>query len=121
MLSSLDLQRRFVEENFDKENASKQLDKMKEIEKLDRLTKTKEADEENKLPKRCLYCNSTGYKHMNRHFCSPECASKHYLFRPNKNPYKPSGGKTKRKRTKIRGKGKRKSYKKQQKKRSKKR
>lgn len=121
MLSSLDLQRRFVEENFDKENASKQLDKMKEIEKLDGLIKTKEADEENKLPKRCLYCNSTGYKHMNRHFCSPECASKHYLFQPNKNPYKPSGGKTKRKRTKIRGKGKRKSYKKQQKKRSKKR
>ena len=120
MLSSLDLQRRFVEEEFDKENASKQLDKMSEIGNLDRLTKTKEADEENNLPKRCLYCKSTGYKHMNRHFCSPECASKQYLFQPNKNPYKPSGGRTKRRKTKKTKIRKGKSYRKQQKKQSKK-
>jgi hypothetical protein len=121
MLSSLNLQRRNVEEDFDKENASKQLDKMSEIEKLDGLRNTKEADEQNNVPKTCLYCKSTGYKHMNRHFCSPECASKYYLLQPNKNPYKPSGGKTKRRRTKKTKRRKGKTYRKQQKKRSKKR
>ncbi len=117
MIYNVDLKK----QNLIKKNESKQLNKMSEITKLDGLNNTKEADEKNDLPKTCVFCNSTGYKHMNRHFCSPECASKHYLLQPNKNPYKPSGGKTKRKKTKIRGKGKRKSYKKQQKKRSKKR
>lgn len=61
MLRYNDLMRRDKEEEFDKANASKQLDKMSEIENLDRLINTKEADEENKLPKGCLYCKSRGY------------------------------------------------------------
>ena len=37
---------------------------------------------------------------MNRHFCSPECANSHYKSGLDLNPYKPKGGKTKKRRTK---------------------
>ena len=36
---------------------------------------------------------------MNRHFCNQACATSYYWMRPNKNPYKPKGGKTKKRRT----------------------
>ena len=120
MLSSVGLQRRNVEEDFDTKNRSNQLEKMKEIEKLDDSGNTEEADEKNKLPKTCLNCEDKGYKHMNRHFCDQSCASSYYWMQPNKNPYKPSGGKTKRRRTKRTKRRNGKTYRKQQKKQSKK-
>jgi len=116
------LQRRSQEDEFDEETISKEYGKMREIERLDRKMGTSIDDENNKMPKTCLNCESKGYKNMNRHFCSPECATSYYWLNPNNNPYKSKGGKTRKTRSKqtkrTRGRGK--SYKKQQKKRSKK-
>jgi hypothetical protein len=119
MLSSFGLQRRNIEEDFDKSNASKQESVRKEIEKLDGEMEMT-AIKSNSIVQKCLNCQDKGYKHMNRHFCSPECASKYYWMQPDKNPYKPSGGRTKRRKTKKTKIRKGKSYRKQQKKQSKK-
>jgi len=116
------LQRRSQEDEFDEETISKEYGKMREIERLDRKMGTSIDDENNKMPKTCLNCESKGYKNMNRHFCSPECATSYYWLNPNNNPYKSKGGKTRKTRSKQtkRRRGRGKSYKKQQKKRSRK-
>ena len=122
MLSSFGLQRRNIEEDFDKSNASKQESVRKEIEKLDGEMEMT-AIKSNSIVQKCLNCQDKGYKHMNRHFCSPECAYSHYKLGLDLNPYKPKGGKTKKRRTKKTKKTKirkGKSYRKQQKKQSKK-
>lgn len=109
------LQRRSQEDEFDEETISKEYGKMSEIERLDRKMGTSIDDENNKMPKTCLNCESKGYKNMNRHFCSPECATSYYWLNPNNNPYKSKGGKTRKTRSKQtkRRRGRGRSYKKQ--------
>jgi hypothetical protein len=89
-----------VEGKYDEIRTRKELEREAEIEKLDDSGNTEEADEKNKLPKTCLNCENKGYKHMNRHFCNQACATSYYWMQPNNNPYKPKGGKTKKRRTK---------------------
>jgi hypothetical protein len=115
-----EITRRPVEERYDERIRRKETEREEEIEKLDDAGNTQEADEKNKLPKTCLNCEDKGYKHMNRHFCNQSCATSYYWLQPNKNPYKPKGGKTKKRRTKKTRKRRGKSYKKQLKKHSRK-
>ena len=93
-----------VEGEYDKirtrQELERETEREAEIRLLDHIGNTQEADEENNLPKKCLNCKNKGYKHMNRHFCNQACATSYYWMQPNKNPYKPKGGKTKKRRTK---------------------
>ena len=89
-----------VEGKYDETRSIKESEREAEIRLLDHIGNTEEADEENNFPKRCLNCEDKGYKHMNRHFCNQACATSYYWTQPNKNPYKPKGGKTKKRRTK---------------------
>ena len=114
------LKRRPEEDDFDEETISRELMRMKEIDSLDRKMKTSPDNENNKMPKTCLYCETKRYNNMNRHFCSHECARSYYWLNPSKNPYEPKGGNTKRKRVKNTKRRRAKTYKKQQKKRSRK-
>jgi|LakMenE01Jun11ns_1017448.scaffolds.fasta_scaffold9852320_2 hypothetical protein len=92
--------RRAEEDEYDEIRTRKELEREDEIEKLDDAGNTEKSDEENNLPKTCLNCQNKGYKHLNRHFCNQACATSYYWMQPNKNPYKPKGGKTKKRRTK---------------------
>jgi hypothetical protein len=94
------IKRRAEEDEYDEIRARKELEREDEIEKLDDSGNTEKSDEENNLPKTCLNCQNKGYKHLNRHFCSPECANSYYKLGFDLNPYKPKGGKTKKRRTK---------------------
>lgn len=121
-LSGLNIRRGKVEEFNEIIQKEK---RQKEIEKLDAEAKiTNPAAQDDKMIQKCLNCEEKGFNHMNRHFCSPECAtSRYYPFtynNPYKQPYKPSGGKTQRK-SKRTKKTKRKGYKKQHKQQSRKR
>ena len=89
-----------VEGKYDETRSIKESEREAEIRLLDHKGNTEEADEKNKLPKTCLNCENKGYKHMNRHFCNQACATSYYWMQPNNNPYKPKGGKTKKRRTK---------------------
>jgi hypothetical protein len=89
-----------IEGKYDEIRTRKELEREDEIENLDNAGNTEKSDEENKLPKTCLNCGNKGYKHMNRHFCNQTCATSYYWMQPSKNPYKPTGGKTKKRRTK---------------------
>lgn len=89
-----------VEGEYDKIRTRQELEREAEIEKLDDSGNTEKSDEEKNLPKTCLNCQNKGYKHTNRHFCNQACATSYYWMQPNKNPYKPKGGKTKKRRTK---------------------
>ncbi len=120
-LSDLKIRRGIVEEFNEKTQEEK---RQKEIEKLDAEAKiTNPTEQDAKMIQKCLTCKEKSYNHMNRHFCSPECATTRYFpfvnNNPYKQPYKPSGGKTKRKLSKQ-SKTKRKNYKKQHKKKSRK-
>ena len=95
-----EITRRPDEDKYDEIRAREELGRKAEIEKLDDAGNTEKSDEGNKLPKTCLNCEDKGYKHMNRHFCNSACATSYYWMQPNKNPYKPTGGKTKKRRTK---------------------
>jgi hypothetical protein len=106
------------EAEFNERRIKEEEEREAEIKKLDAAGNTKKSDEGNKLPKTCLHCENQGYKHMNRHFCDQTCATSYYWMQPNKNPYKPKGGKTKKRRAKKTRRRRGKSYKKQQKKRS---
>jgi hypothetical protein len=110
--------RRAEEDEYDEIRTRKELERKDEIEKLDDSGNTEKSDEENNLPTTCLNCEDKGYKHMNRHFCNSACATSYYWLQPNKNPYKPTGGKTKKRRTKRTKRRRGKSYKKQAKKHS---
>jgi hypothetical protein len=120
-LSGLNIRRGIVEKFNEK---TQQENRQKEIEKLDAEAKiTNPTEQDKKMIQKCLTCNEKSYNHMNRHFCSPECATSRYFpfvnNNPYKQPYKPSGGKTKRKGKRIKqAKTKRKGYKKQHKKKS---
>ena len=110
-----EISRRPEEDKYDKERIEKEEERKAEIEKLDKNYKTTPTQENNMI-KQCINCEKKGINHMNRHFCSPECAYSYYKLGLDLNPYKPKGGKTKKRRTKkTRRRGK--SYKKQQKKR----
>ena len=89
-----------VEGKYDETIKEKQLAASKEIERLDKKIGITDETNNDNVVNKCLYCKQTGYKNMNRHFCSPECATSYYWLNPNNNPYKPKGGKTKSKRTK---------------------
>ena len=95
-----EITRRPDEDKYDEIRAREELGRKAEIEKLDDAGNTEKSDEGNKLPKTCLNCEDKGYQHMNRHFCNSACATSYYWMQPNKNPYKPTGGKTKKRRTK---------------------
>ena len=95
-----EITRRPDEDKYDEIRAREELGRKAEIEKLDDSGNTEKSDEEKNLPKTCLNCQNKGYKHMNRHFCNQACATSYYWMQPNKNPYKPKGGKTKKRRTK---------------------
>ena len=103
MLKKLNLKRGERERAFREE----------QIEILDDINSTTPSDE-SKMLKTCLNCDVRGSKHMNRHFCKPECAASYYEANLELNPYKPQY------RSKGGLKTKRRSYKKQQKKRSRK-
>ncbi len=112
-LSELNIRRGKVEEFYEK---NQEENRQKEIAKLDTEAKiTNPAAQDAKMMQKCLQCQSKGFNHMNRHFCSPECATSRYLpfvnNNPYKQPYKPYGGKTQRKRIRTK-KTKRKGYKK---------
>ena len=91
--------RRPEEEKYDKIRARQELEREAQIEKLDTINKTTLTNEGDMI-KQCLNCENKGYKHMNRHFCSTECANSYYKLGFDLNPYKPKGGKTKKRRTK---------------------
>ena len=123
-LSGLNIRRGIVEKFNEK---TQEETRQKEIEKLDAEAKiTNPTEQDAKMIQKCLTCKEKSFNHMNRHFCSPECATTRYFpfvnNNPYKQPYKPYGGKTiKRKRKGKRSKQtKRKSYKKQHKKKSRK-
>jgi hypothetical protein len=107
--------RRPEEDKYDKERIEKEEAREAEIKRLDKNYKTTPIQENNMI-KQCINCENKGYKHMNRHFCSPECAYSHYKLGFDLNPYS-KGGKTKKRRTKKTRRRRGKSYKKQQKKR----
>ena len=108
--------RKDVEDKYDENRIKKEEERKAEIEKLDKNYKTTPIQENNMI-KKCINCEEKGRNHMNRHFCSPECAYSHYYLGSDLNPYKPHGGKTKKRRTKKTRRRRGKSYKKQQKKR----
>ena len=111
-----EIKRRSEEDAFDERIIKKEEERERQIKTLDENYKTNPLNEGD-LIKKCIHCDNKGYKHMNRHFCSPECAYSHYKLGLDLNPYKPKGGKTKKRRTKrTRRRGK--SYKKQLKKHS---
>ena len=99
-MSLSSLNRRPEEDKFDETIEEKKLAASKEIQRLDtKMGITDETNNDN-VGNKCLYCKQRGYKNMNRHFCSPDCATTYYWANRNNNPYKPNGGKTKSKRTK---------------------
>jgi hypothetical protein len=110
MLKKLNLKRGERERAFDRKFT---ILREEQIEILDDINSTTPSDE-SKMLKTCLNCDVRGSKHMNRHFCKPECAASYYEANLELNPYKPQY------RSKGGLKTKRRSYKKQQKKRSRK-
>lgn len=93
------LRRGFNEDAFDEKTISNESDRIKKITKLVEDFNRSPLNEDDML-KKCINCQKTGANHMNRHFCSPECAISYYEISKDLNPYKPKGGKTKRRRTK---------------------
>ena len=103
-LSSYNIKRRPEEDKFNETIEEKKLAASKEIQRLDKKMGITDETNNDNMVNKCLYCKQTGYNNMNRHFCSPECARTYYWANPNNNPYnpyKPTGGKTKSKRTKT--------------------
>ena len=94
-----EIERRPQEDEFDEMRIKKEEERERQIKNLDTINKTTLTNEGD-LIKKCINCDNKGYKHMNRHFCSPECAYSHYKLGLELNPYKPKGGKTKKRRTK---------------------
>ena len=94
-----EITRRPQEDEFDEMRIKKEEEREMQIKTLDENYKTNPLNEGNMI-KKCINCDNKGYKHMNRHFCSPECAYSHYKLGLELNPYKPKGGKTKKRRTK---------------------
>ena len=89
-----EITRRPQEDAFDEMRIKEEEEREMQIKTLDENYKIKPLNEGD-LIKKCINCDNKGYKHMNRHFCSPECAYSHYKLGLDLNPYKPKGGKTK--------------------------
>jgi len=94
-----EIERRPQEDEFDEMRIKKEEERKNQIKNLDKINNTTLTNEGD-LIKKCINCQTKGLNHMNRHFCSPECAYSHYKIGLELNPYKPKGGKTKKRRTK---------------------
>jgi hypothetical protein len=98
-LTLKDLKRGPKEDAFDEMLKSKELKNLEQIGILDIKNNTN-SSKDNDMMQHCINCNQTSFRNMNRHFCSPECAISYFKTGPDLNPYKPKGGKTKRRRVK---------------------